>query len=315
MISIIIPTYQAEKYLNRLLARLKEQSLKEYELIVVDSSSTDKTAEIAKRHGARLLTVPKESFDHGGTRTYAGKESKGDIIVYLTQDVLPFHPDTLDNIIKPLINDSSAGGKALGAVYGRQIPYPDATPFAAHSRYFIYGTHSFERVYEDKTKYQIKTAFLSNAFTAYSRKALEEIGWFKENLISTEDTYAGAKMLKAGYRLAYVAEAAVYHSHNYSFIQEFKRYFDIGAFHKKEEWIVKEFGKANDEGFKYVRSELQYLLKNKKSGLIPAFFIRNGMKFLGYRLGALHKSLPYWLILMLSMHRGWWVKNKKKKKA
>lgn len=303
-ISVIIPTYNSEKFLGSLLNLLKRQSLKIEEVIIIDSESADRTKIIAEKFKAKFLSVPKASFDHGGTRALAGKMAKGDILVYLTQDVLPYDDRAIASLVKPFETD-----KKIGAVYGRQIPYPDASPFSAHSRYFGYPEHSYIRVLEDKTKFGIKTAFLSNAFSAYRRKTLEKIGWFKTNLISTEDTYAGAKILLAGSRLAYVSSAKVYHSHNYTVWQEFKRYFDIGAFHKNENWIIREFGKADGEGFKYVLSEFSYLMKKKKIHLIPEFLVRNAMKWIGYRLGYHHTALPKWLIVRLSMHKGWWVKN------
>lgn len=308
-ISVIIPTYNAERYLANLLVKLKEQSIKNYEIIIIDSTSQDNTLEIAESFKIKLLSIEKEKFDHGGTRTIAGKESKGDIIIYITQDVIPYNQSSFENITKPFLIDSK-----IGAVYGRQIPHPDANPFSAHSRLFIYPENSFTRTIGDKNLYKIKTAFLSNAFTAYSRKVLNEIGWFKENLISTEDTYAGAKILLAGYKLRYSAEAVVYHSHNYNMVQEFKRYFDIGSFHKTEEWIIKEFGKADNEGLRFFKSELSYLIKNKKYICIPEFFLRIMLKYIGYILGQSYKILPGWLIKKFSMHCGWWDKNRLNKK-
>jgi rhamnosyltransferase len=115
-------------------------------------------------------------------------------------------------------------------------------------------------------------------------------------------------MILAGYFLAYVGDAQVYHSHSYTILQEFKRYFDIGVFHKRESWILEKFGKAEGEGIKYIKSELNYLLTQGYWYKIPEFFIRNAMKYLGYKVGYNHKVIPKWLILKLSMHYKWWNK-------
>ena len=114
---------------------------------------------------------------------------------------------------------------------------------------------------------------------------LEEIGYFKTGLPFGEDTCAAAKMLLRGYKIAYVAEAIVLHSHNYSVGQDFKRYFDVGKFHKMENWLLKEFGKAEGEGFRYAKSEIRFLLKKKRVYLFPEFVLRLIMKYLGYKLG------------------------------
>lgn len=303
-ISVIIPTYNAGKYLENLLKKLRDQTVRPHEIIVIDSESADNTRKIAEKYRVKFFTVAKAGFDHGGTRTIAGKKAKGDVLVYMTQDALPYDHKTLEWITRPFRKD-----ERIGAVYGRQVAYPGASPFAVHSRLFGYPEKSFVRVMDDKRLYKIKTAFLSNAFTAYKRTALAKTGWFKSNLISTEDTYAGAKMLLAGYRLAYSAEARVFHSHDYSVWQEFKRYFDIGSFHKNENWIIREFGKANDEGFRYVVSEWKYLVRHKKFLRIPEFFVRNMLKYIGYRMGYHHERFPAKLVLFCSMHRGWWIKN------
>lgn len=303
MISIIIPTYNAQSYLPKLLESIKSQSLKEYELIIIDSSSKDETVSIAKQYTKNVVVIPQSEFDHGGTRTYAAQMAKSDILVYLTQDALPTDVYTIENIVK-VFED-----KSIGAAFGRQLSYSDTNLFGKHLRVFNYGDISYIRNLKDKDQYGLKTAFLSDSFAAYRKSALECIGWFKNGLILGEDTYVGAKMILAGHSLAYVAEAKVYHSHSYTVWQEFQRYFDIGVFHRCEDWILREFGKAEGEGVKYIKSEINYLLTNGSWYLLPEFFGRNVMKYTGYKLGQKYEKLPKWLITKFSMHYKWWDKN------
>ncbi|NPA39168.1 MAG: glycosyltransferase family 2 protein [Thermodesulfobacteria bacterium] len=300
-LSIIIPTYCAEEYLDRLLKSLSVQTVKPQEVIIIDSSSPDRTVEIANFWKAKVIVIPKQKFDHGETRTLAGKAANGEVLIYITQDVMPCDEKAIENLIKPFYQD-----KKVGATFGRQIPYPDATLFAKHLRLYNYPDKSYVKSLKDKEKYGLKTCFCSNSFAAYRKSVLEEVGWFKSGLIFGEDMHVAAKILLKGYKIAYVAEAKVYHSHSYTVWQEFKRYFDIGVFHKRENWILKEFGKA--EGGRYVKSEFKYLLKNGAYHLIPEFFIRNILKFLGYKLGYNYDKLPKSLIKKLSMHSFWWDK-------
>ena len=93
----------------------------------------------------------------------------------------------------------------------------------------------------------------------------------------------------------------VYHSHGYSLIEEFKRYFDIGVFHQQEKWLLDEFGKPEGEGKKYVISELRYLIQMNKYHLIPLSILRNATKYLGYSVGKNNKKLPVWLNRKISM--------------
>ena len=306
MISIIIPTYNAEDYLLNLLKKMKNQSIKEYELIIIDSSSTDETVKIARQYTDHVVIIPQSEFDHGGTRAKVAQIAKGEIVIFLTQDALPFDENTVENIIKVFEDEK------VGAAYGRQLSYENTNLFGKHLREFNYREDSYTRDKNDIEQYGLKTAFLSDSFAAYRKSALESIGWFKSNLILGEDTYAGAKLIVGDYKLAYVAEAKVYHSHSYTVWQEFKRYFDIGVFHKCESWILESFGKAEGEGMKYIKSEVKYLLENGAWYLLPEWFIRNGMKYLGYKLGQKYKKLPMWMIKRFSMHHKWWDKREKR---
>ena len=132
------------------------------------------------------------------------------------------------------------------------------------------------------------------------------IGGFPSDTILSEYTYVAAKMLLSGWKIAYCAEAEVYHSHNYSFFQEFKRYFDIGVFQSRESWIQEKFGKAEGEGFRYVISEWKYLWNHHHKSSIPLAFLRTVAKYLGYRFGLVEDMLPISLKRMISMHHRYW---------
>ena len=298
-ISLIIPTYNAEKYLPILLDALKKQTLL-FELIIIDSSSTDNTLQIAKQYTKHIITIEKNAFDHGGTRTKAAQVASGEILVFMTQDALPYNHKSIELLVNIFQNNS------IAATYGRQLPYHQTTLFGKHLRLFNYPSISTTRTLKDKNKYGIKTAFLSDSFAAYRKSALKEIGWFKEHLIVGEDNYAGAKLLLAGYSLHYNAQAKVYHSHSYKLTEEFQRYFDIGVFHANEAWLLKEFGNIQGEGNKYIKSELHYLIKHHFYSKIPEFFMRNIMKYIGYKLGTHYKYLPKKISKLFSMHTVWW---------
>ena len=130
----------------------------------------------------------------------------------------------------------------------------------------------------------IKTAFLSDSFSAYKKTLLNKIGGFPDVNFG-EDTYVAAKLLMNGYKTAYCAEAKVYHSHGYSLLQDYKRSKEIGQFHKQEKWLLKTFGKAEGEGLNFVINEAKYLVKNGKLYYLPIAFLHNVVKYLGYKIG------------------------------
>jgi rhamnosyltransferase len=295
-ISIIIPTHNSENHLNTLLKSLEDQSLKGVELIVIDTASTDNTLKIAKSYNANIIKIKLADFTHGHVRNLSGKSATGDILVYLTDDAAPVDNDSIDNLI------SSFRDPRVAAVGGRQIPNKNSKPFGRHLRLFNYPESSFCRTYSDKHTLGFKTIFLSNSFAAYRRVCLEKIGWFEKDAIFGEDSLACALLLKAGYRICYQSSAMVYHSHDYSILEEFKRYFDIGVFHKKEDWLLKEFGAPTAEGVKYTKSLLIYLLKNKHYFHIIGIPFRIIAKFLGYRLGLYNNIFPQSLVRKLSKY-------------
>lgn len=297
MVSILVPTYNAGPSFRALLDALGRQQLRLFEIIVVDSSSSDETLSIAKSQGVQTHRIAKQAFDHGGTRNFLGTLAKGDILVYLTQDALPVDDTSVPALVSSLLTDDR-----IAAAFGRQIPQANATAFAAHLRTFNYPAVSHTRTIQDCEQYGMKTFFCSNSFAAYKRKALGSVGWFKEGLLMGEDMYVCARMLLKGYHIAYAADAVVYHSHNYSVRQEFKRYFDLGAFFNREPWILERYGNASSEGFRFVRSELSFLLNSGLMRFIPVSLLRNAAKWCGYQLGLLYPYLPSWLIRRVSMH-------------
>ncbi len=296
MVSVLIPTCNAASFLGGLLGALIRQRLENFEVIVVDSSSTDGTVSIAKAYGVQTHVIPKDEFDHGGTRTFVGRVAKGDILVYLTQDALPVVETTVATLVQPFYEDDR-----IGITFGRQLPYVQATPFAQHLRYFNYPDQSYTRTFDDRASLGIRAAFCSNSFAAYRRSALEMVGWFQEGLIMGEDLHACAKMLKRGYRVRYVADAVVYHSHNYTIRQDLKRYFDLGRFFTKESWLLDEFGKPETEAHRFIRSEWRFLIKQGLVHYLPLSVLRLTAKFLGYRLGQWSKYLPKWAAKRLTM--------------
>ncbi len=298
-VTVIIPTLNAGRHLPRLFQALKEQTVP-CELLIIDSSSSDDTIAIARSFGAETVSVRREDFDHGGTRSLAVQYAHGDILVFLTQDVVPANGRALENLIKPL------GLPDVGAAYGRQLPNPGASPFAAHTRLFKYPAEPCVKSGQDRDKYGIETPFLSDSFSAYRKEALLEIGLFKRGIIFGEDVYAGAKLILAGYRIAYAPEALAYHSHNHTMAEEFKRYFDTAVFYQSEAWIGEAFGTNSGEAWRFLNSEFSYLRKQGNPLLLLQFFPRNALRVIGFSLGRSFRILPRAVCRRFSANPGWW---------
>lgn len=299
-IQIIIPVYKPDNKLLELLRQIKRQTIKDIPLLIIDSGSNNEYKNEIKNMNYLVKKIDFRTFNHGGTRQMgADMFPDKDVYIYLTQDAILADEYAINNIIKAFNNDN------VGCAYGRQLPHKGASIFATHARLFNYKNKSYIYSINDKEKYGMKTAFNSNSFAAYRRKALKDVGGFPTNTILSEDMYVTAKMLLKNWHVAYCADAKVYHSHNYTIWQEFKRYFDIGVFHAREAWIREIFGKAEGEGKRFVISEVKMLIKNNPLLLFEMFF-RDGMKFLGYRLGIKEKYLFISIKKKISMTKSYW---------
>ncbi len=299
-VALCIPTINAAATMEPLLAALKCQTRQPDAFLVIDSGSTDNSPAGFHAAGARLHVIPPNEFNHGGTRQLGIRMvSEAEIIVFLTQDAILADSQAFENLLACFKDER------VGAAYGRQLPRPQANPIEAHARLFNYPPQSQVKEMADAPRFGIKTAFLSNSFAAYRREAFEAVGGFPSDVILSEDRYVAGKMLQAGWKVAYSAEATCYHSHNYSMMEEFRRYFDLGVFQGRESWYLALFGKAEGEGKKFVFSEIHYLLHHAP-WLIPTAIVRTGMKLLGYNLGQSEHGIPLWLKRELSMNKGYW---------
>ncbi len=297
---LTIPTKNAGSEFLLFVTKLQEQRLQPDMILVVDSSSGDGTDVRARKTGARVVTIAPSEFNHGATRQLAlSLCPDADIFIYMTQDAILASPDSIANILKPFADEKVA------AVCGRQLPHEDASPLAAHARLFNYPAAATVKSQDDIQRLGIKAAFLSNSFAAYRRTALMDVGGFPSDVIFGEDTFVAAKMLQSGWKIAYSGDAACYHSHNYSIMEEFRRYFDVGVFHSREKWFITSLGKPEGEGKKFVLSEMTYLAQHAP-WLIPSAIVRTGIKLIGYKLGQRELGMPLWLKQKLSMNKGYW---------
>jgi len=303
-VACIIPTLNGANELASLIDSLLEQTQK-LDIYIVDSSSTDETLAIAAdRIGKdKIVLISKASFDHGGTRQMMFEKFPDyDFYVYLTQDVLIEERGAIKLLLQ-YFDDIN-----VAAVCGRQLPHRGATPFASHARLYNYPELTQIKSLADIASQGIKAAFLSNSYAAYRATSLRDVGGFPSNTIFAEDMYVAAKMILSGRHIVYAADAKCLHSHNYSVLEEFSRYFDMGVFHAHNQWIRAKFGGAGGEGLRYVKSELKYL-GFKHFYLWPASIIRNGLKLLGYKLGMHECWLPFWLKRHLGANKSYWHRN------
>lgn len=298
--ALLIPTLNAGIKWIELLKSIDEQSVKIDRRIIIDSGSKDETIELAESYGFEIIKIRKDEFNHGATRQRVVNACADiDIAVFLTQDAILASDVSIRNIVS-VFEDPE-----IGMAYGRQLPRKNAECLEIHARLFNYPDVSDVRSYNDKNRLGFKVFFCSNSFSAYRISALNAVGGFPTDSIMGEDAIVAAKMLFQKFKVAYVADAIVYHSHNYTLKEEFKRYFDTRVFHEQNKWLIEKYGKPTGEGLRFVKSEIKYTLKNDKISLfksIGSIFA----KWMGYNLARYYKTMPTFVLKKLSMHKFYW---------
>jgi rhamnosyltransferase len=297
--NVVVPTLNAaadwRSFAAPLLACVRPE-----QVLVIDSDSEDGTPWLARQAGFEVRSIRRRDFSHGGTRQLAAEIlSDAEILVYLTQDAILAGPEALAKLLAGFETPE------IAAVYGRQLPRLEAGAIEAHARRFNYPAVSDVQDLASRERLGVKAIFLSNSFAAYRRSALLGVGGFRRDVIFGEDTVIAARLLLSGHKIAYAAEACVYHSHPYTWRQEFQRYFDIGVLHRREAALLGAFGGAHGEGRRFVLSELKHLGR-QAPGSIPAALARNALKLLGYRLGKMEARWSPAMKRRLSMHASFW---------
>jgi len=232
-VSVVVPTWNGGARFRELLVALASQELDEgFELVVVDSSSADGTAEAARAAGARVHSIPQSSFNHGGTRNLGISLASGDLVLLLTQDALPVGPHYVASMVATFERANVDG------VYARQVPRPDCDPILAE-RLRLWSASRSEPVLQVLAPGDARASaalfarlpalerYLSCAFdnvaSAVRRRTWERIP-FPERSFG-EDVAWAREVLLSGGAVAYEPTAVVEHSHRIDMVREFKRLY------------------------------------------------------------------------------------------
>lgn len=216
-VSIVIPTWQGENEVGECLRGVFAQHVDfEVEVIVIDSSSTDRTREIVSGFPVRLVTVRQSDFDHGDTRNYGAMLATGDFIVFLVQDAYPLRRDWLRTLIRNFSDPEVAG------VYCRIVPRPNAGLLVLKGVHgdLCFSEYRAENQITDPAKYLAMDPLERRIFINYNdvasamrRSAWERLPYARVQF--GEDLLWAKSALEAGYKIVFDPDAAVVHSHEY----------------------------------------------------------------------------------------------------
>lgn len=301
-IDVIIPVYRPTEKLHKVLYRLCRQTHLPEQIILLHTRDGIKLDVSVCKDRVSVTEIPilEKEFDHGRTREQGIWMSDADIVVMMTQDAVPADPFLLEKLSEVLNEHPDAV-----VAYARQIPNQNCGLLEKYTRVFNYPPKSQIKSQKDLPKLGIKTYFCSNVCAAYKKSIYEEIGGFVKKAIFNEDMIYAGTMAKRGYGIAYVADACVIHSHNYSCRQQFHRNFDLGVSQADHPEIF-EGVPSEGEGLRLVKKSLAYLIKTGHIWLVPKLAGQSGFKYMGYFLGKRYKKLPKKVILFCTMNREYW---------
>lgn len=308
-ISVVIPTLNGGhgfRHLCRHLQLVRDRF--DLEVLVIDSGSRDSTPEEAARAGFRVHRIHPVQFGHGRTRNLGVQMTSGDIICFLTQDVLPCSPDWPERFARALAEPGVAG------VYGRQVPR-DATTMEMFFVALNYPAHRL--VYsagargkpadgnraEEGIAHGGRSArgeagdrsdgapgrvhprpgrvLFSNAFSAVRRDVVRRIP-FQDFVPVSEDQVWAHQALSAGYTIVYEPEAEALHAHRYSIRGLFRRTYLVG---RALNIVGIDGGASFGESVAFLSTELRYFIRHGHTHRLPHLLAYEFIRWLGFQAG------------------------------
>lgn len=303
-VDVIIPTYKPEKEFAELIHRLQQQTYAIRKIIIINTETGIFPEKLeTEPYPIEVIHIKPKDFDHGGTRNMGASISKADIVLYITQDAMPADEHLIEEFIKVFEAHSD-----IGVAYGRQLPKNDCNIIERFTRRFNYPEKSRIKSKYDLNELGIKTFFCSDVCAAYRRNYLLGAGGFEDPTIFNEDMIFAGKRILAGDKVAYVAEAKVLHSHNYTGRQQFHRNFDL-AVSQAQYPEVFEGVPSEGEGIRMVKATARYLIRNEQPLKVIILMYQSGCKYIGYFLGKRYKKLPMRIVMKCTSNSNYWKKS------
>ena len=280
-VSVIIPTLNGERTLPPLLAAIAAtRQRSDLELVAIDSGSRDRTLELLAAADARVLDLGGRPFGHASARNRAALAARGRVLVFLTQDVEPASATWLEPLVAALEDPSIAGA------FGRQIPR-DASPEESYMVRTNYpetpraiGREALARPFGPGA------TLFSNAFGAMKRETWERFPF--PDIIMSEDQAWGRDVLRAGLRILYTPDAAVYHGHRLGLVRAFRRNFDSGS-------SLEQLGLTGgvwSSGLRHLVNELTWIADRDGFGRALYAAVYEAVRMAGFQLGRMERVLP-----------------------
>lgn len=280
-IDIICPLYNAEKFIDKLhTSFFKQKLVKINEIKYILTESKDNTEKYLKEKGIKYEKISKKDFSHSLVREQAAMSSTADILVFVTQDIVIEDDKWLYNLIKDIVANKCE------ASFSRQIS--KYNNLEKYTREKNYPEKSYTVSKEDLKTMGLRTFFFSDASSAIRTDIFKKLnGYDNKDLPISEDMYIAYKIIMNDYKIKYVADSVVYHSHNFTLREIYDRYKLTGKFFKENSYLD-QYG-TTGSGANLAKYILKRIFQEKRFNLLLRYPFDMGARFIGMKVGMMSK--------------------------
>lgn len=308
-VTVLIPVYRPGKQFQTLLWRLSRQTAVPKRVLIMNTADGGKDDQVtgivdAFRSRFEVLSVfhvDREDFDHGGTRHLGFTFSDTPLVLCMTQDAIPRNRKLVETLVHCFEDPKVA------AAYGRQLAGKSSRERERFTRAFNYPDDSMVKSEDDLDRMGVKTFFCSDVCAMWRREAYFALGGFEHPVIFNEDMILAGKAIHNGWKIAYAADAEVWHSHNYSPVRQLKRNFDLGVSQAQHPELFARYP-SEGEGVRLVKACAAHLISTGHITQLPGLIIDSGCKYIGYLLGKNYRKLPKRVIWSITDNPPYWKK-------
>ncbi len=301
MVDVVIPIYKPSAELKNILKRLLNQTVQVNHIFLLQT--IEKGDRLMEEFNSDIISVHpvlKKDFDHGATRHMGMGLSDAEFVLFMTHDAIPANKKLIEKLLISMTDPDVA------ISYGRQLARKNSDIIEKMTRIYNYPKKSCTKSKSDFEKLGIKTYFCSNVCAMYRKSVYESLGGFVQKTIFNEDMIMASKVINAGYKVTYCADAIVFHSHSYTCMQQFRRNFDLGVSQKQYDDIFGNIS-SEKEGAGYAGKIILALLGRGEILKAVYFVLQCVFKLAGYRLGINYDKLPKKIVLWCTMNKGYWM--------
>ncbi|GAO22225.1 family 2 glycosyl transferase [Alicycliphilus sp. B1] len=308
--SVLIPVKNGGALLGEVLDAVLAQSTPwPFEVVVVDSGSRDGSVECARQRGVRVEVIPAAEFGHGRTRNYLASLSRGDFLVFITQDARPADAHWLRHLVEGCDSAPDVAG-----AFGPHRAHPGArhvTERELAEHFAGFGSVLSRVQLEDRERFDREVGyrqwlhFFSNNNSCLRRSVWEKLP-FPDVMFAEDQTWM-LSAIKAGYAKAFVPEAAVYHSHDFGVWETLQRNFDEASSFQRDFGydMQRSLARALASAVLLARRDARWL---RQAGVRGWSWLKHSAYMAGIELartsgqflGTRHQSLPVWLLRVIS---------------